>query len=227
MAFTDQKSFARNPGAVAGVIVIHAAMGAALVTGLAGGVAGVIEDTVLTTYFIPDTPPPPPPPAPDVVKPDPVETSLVTPPVHVPTPPVSLSDSKPLANITPDIPDVIPDVLPQIVPKPLPTTTPGRALLDPVGVSPRNDPGSWVTPNDYRGRWINEELTGTASFRLDVGANGKVERCTITKSSGHAVLDEATCNLVTRRAKFRSAQDENGNKVSGSYTNSVRWQLPD
>ncbi|MCB2088590.1 MAG: TonB family protein [Sphingomonadaceae bacterium] len=227
MAYTDQKSFARNPEAIVGVIAIHAAMGAALVTGLAGGVAGVIKDTVLTTYDIPDTPPPPPPPTPDVVKPEPAETSLITPPVHAPTPPVSLSDNTPLTNITPDIPDVIPDVLPQIVPKPLPTTTPGRAKFNPVSAQPRNNPGSWVTPNDYRGRWIAEELTGTASFKLEVGTNGKVERCTITKSSGHAALDEATCDLVTRRAKFRSAQDETGAKVSGSYTNSVRWQLPD
>jgi protein TonB len=31
---------------------------------------------------------------------------------------------------------------------------------------------------------------------------------------------------VTRRARFRPASDENGHKVAGSYSNSVRWQIP-
>ena len=42
-----------------------------------------------------------------------------------------------------------------------------------------------------------------------------------------AGLDAATCKLLTRRARFEAASDETGAKIVGSYSGSVRWEIPD
>ena len=59
-----------------------------------------------------------------------------------------------------------------------------------------------------------------------VGSDGLVKACEIVKSSGHKRLDDATCYLVSRRARFDSACDRNVEKVVGTYSISVRWVLP-
>lgn len=224
MAYLQHSSWKDRPGAVAGVIAVHAAVGYALVTGLS---FSKIVETVKNPegIFVPEVklPPPPPPPEPTVEP-----TQEMTPPVHAPTPPVDLGPQRPPIETTPVIvplptPVPIPYVQPKVVPQPGPTAKPS---FDAVGAKPRNDPGSWVTVDDYRSAWINREWTGAVRFRLSIGANGRVENCTITDSSGHAELDEATCKLVTSRARFDAARDETGAKVGGTYTNTVRWELP-
>ena len=60
-----------------------------------------------------------------------------------------------------------------------------------------------------------------------VGSDGRVDACEITRSSGNAELDAATCKNVTRRARFEPATNGDGQKVVGSYSSTVRWQLPD
>ena len=57
--------------------------------------------------------------------------------------------------------------------------------------------------------------------------SGKVTACQITRSSGHADLDDATCKNITRRGRFYPAQDKNGNAISGSWGSSVRWVIPE
>jgi len=95
-----------------------------------------------------------------------------------------------------------------------------------IAVSPRTNPGSWITQSDYRTRWIAEGLSGTAGFTLKVDARGRVSDCTITGSTGHAVLDGATCRLLTRRARFNPARDSGGGKISGRYSGTISWEIP-
>jgi protein TonB len=92
---------------------------------------------------------------------------------------------------------------------------------------PKNSPGEWVTDADYRSRWIREGLSGTARFTLAIDATGRVSSCTVTRSSGHAVLDTATCRLIERRARFEPARDDQGNRVAGSYSSAISWTIPD
>ncbi|MBV7264764.1 TonB family protein [Erythrobacter sp. WH131] len=110
---------------------------------------------------------------------------------------------------------------------PIGNATPTSALPDPITASPRGNPGRWVTDSDYRSRWVREELSGVVSFALTIDRDGKVSDCTITKSTGHAQLDEATCRLIERRARFDPAKDSYGNPISGTYRNSVNWKLPE
>lgn len=45
-------------------------------------------------------------------------------------------------------------------------------------------------------------------------------------SSGSSDLDLATCSNVGRRARFDPALDSRGEPTSGTYSNRVRWQIP-
>lgn len=108
--------------------------------------------------------------------------------------------------------------------KPQPDPVPSFA---PRVAKPRNAPSSWATTNDYPTRDIREGNEGLTRFRLSISADGKVLDCQVTGSSGFAGLDSATCDKVSRRARFNPATDSSGNTVPGTYSGSIRWQIPD
>jgi periplasmic protein TonB len=91
---------------------------------------------------------------------------------------------------------------------------------------PKNNPGSWATTNDYPSRALSQEREGTTTFRVTVGADGKVTDCSVTGSSGHGDLDAATCSNVKRRARFDPALSNDGSPTTGSYSNRVTWRIP-
>ncbi len=225
MAYLQQKSWRDRPGAIVAVVAIHGLIGYALITGLKSTGFVTRDDPLIGgTIEVPITPPPPPPKPEPSQKADPVEFSH---PTSVPMPPLPLPPQGPtIDSTTAMFPPTDPIIKAPPGPMPVPSTTPSPKF-SPVGVRARNDPGSWVTTSDYRSSWINRELVGTARFRLEIAADGKVQNCTITGSSGHPELDAATCALVTRRARFDAAKDETGARTSGSYTNSVKWELPE
>lgn len=226
MAYVDQARTKSRKGAIITVGAIHAVIGYGLIVGLAPGIftPPVPQPFEGTQITLPEIEPPPELPQPTTENPDPVRTQIYTPPTAY--------------DLTPDPirMDTTEIILPPLdwdrpipgatgIPKPIPSAT--TPSFTPIDVTPRNDPGSWVTTNDYRSSWINREMIGTAGFTLQVGTNGRAESCLITKSSGHEALDKATCNLISKRARFTPARNSNNDKVSGSYSSSVRWQLPD
>lgn len=223
-----------NPAAIAGALGIPAAFGALLIAGLA--VKVVIEDEIETppmiNYTAP-TPIPPPPPKPEAKPEQKTEQSSST--ITAPEAPFDF-DNTPVTPSTPLPPVPLP---PGTLPgagnglgtgtgtpaTPAPTLSP--PMFDPVMAKPRGNPGDWITTSDYRSVWIRRELTGSASFTLQVSATGRVTGCTITASTGHAALDQATCSLIERRARFDPARDNRGNPVAGTYRNSITWRLPE
>jgi len=92
---------------------------------------------------------------------------------------------------------------------------------------PLGNPGDWVTSNDYPTAALKDDATGTSAFTLLVDETGAVVKCSITQSSGSDPLDEATCALVSTRALFSPATDASGKPVKGTYSNRIRWVLPD
>ncbi len=93
--------------------------------------------------------------------------------------------------------------------------------------SPANNPGTWVTNSDYPIRAMMEEMEGTTGFRLSYDADGQPKTCDITSPSGHAELDEATCRLAMERARFNPGRNQVGKPVGGTYSNRVRWKIPE
>ncbi|WP_188644729.1 TonB family protein [Tsuneonella deserti] len=223
MAYLQHSNWRERPGAVAAVVAIHAALGYALVTGLSfSQIVETIDNPLGYEVQVPLDPPPPPP------RPERSQDATLTDPiVTAPIPPLDLIPERPLVETTPTVlptTDLLPKVIP--TPTPLPSARPDP-LLAPKAASPRNDPGTWITEGDYRSSWINRELVGTVRFRLEITASGRAGTCTVTGSSGHRELDRATCDLVTRRARFEPARDQAGAATEGTYSSSVRWQLPE
>lgn len=219
-----------NPAALAGALGIPGAFGALLVVGLAVTVVTVPKTPNPEARNIPEIFLPPPPPTPEPAQTDrKAETTSVTPipdaparppvnppfvfdgPVDFPTGPVGTGS------------DTGTGLIDLGIPGPAPSASP----FDPVGARPTGNQGRWVTNEDYRPRWIMEEMAGRAAFTLTIDGRGRVTGCTITRSTGHAPLDAATCNLVTKRARFDAARDSNGKPVAGSYSGSVTWRIPE
>lgn len=225
MAYIDRAQDPRRRNtAIAGVAVIHALIGYALLTGLGGTIIETIKKrTPVIEFTVP--PPEPPPPSPERSAETPPESAPITvpsPPIQIPNPPVV--DAVPF-DPTLDVPNMVDRVpMPNLAPTPRPSPAPS---FTPKGAAPRNDPSGWVRTEDYPSRPLREGAEGTTSFRLVIGSNGRVNACEVTVSSGHAALDEATCKFVTRRARFEPATDGNGAKVVGSYSSKVTWRIPE
>lgn len=109
---------------------------------------------------------------------------------------------------------------PPLRPAPSPVTGPRAA-------SPRGNPGNWVTSHDYPSRALRDELEGATRFRLIVSADGRASHCEVRESSGALALDQATCTIIKRRARFTPALDDRGNPIEGNWSSAVRWQIPD
>lgn len=225
MAYADNRGLSRNPYALAGTVAIQAAVGVALVAGLGVTVTPMIKTGPMPSREYKD--PPPPKPTPDdpqpkvkAQQPQATTEKPVTPPTVFELGPVS-----PIIDTTTIIPNSLPDV--GNIAHPGPAPQPGLQAAKPTAAAPRNDPSEWVTRSDYRPRWVREEMSGTVRFELSIGADGKISDCRILRSSGHTALDQATCRLVTKRAKFKSAKNQFGEKVSSTYANTVLWQIPD
>lgn len=234
MAYLETNPNKLDPRAFGAVIAIHAGAGLLLVTGLA--VTGVIAPPAppLTGKTI--KLPLPPPLEPEVrQQPDaPARSQVYFPPIPQPFPPVDAprldgtptSDDRFSVGVQPYSEPSGSATEPAVAPRETPSPTPS-ATVPPTRAVPRGNPARWVTADDYRSRWISEELTGTARFWLQVGAGGQVTGCEITRSTGHAALDTATCTLIERRARFSPARNGNGEAVAGTYNGVIVWQLPD
>ena len=57
--------------------------------------------------------------------------------------------------------------------------------------------------------------------------DGRVSDCSITASSGSTALDTETCNILRRRARFTPAKDQAGNPITDSFSQRIRWELPE
>jgi periplasmic protein TonB len=166
-----------------------------------------------------DEPPPPVEPPP----PPPPDKNVPPPPVVSPPPIVNTNQAPPpiVTQATPP-PVFVPTPEP---PRPVPPPPP-PPVAQAVKMTPRGSPASWATNDDYPPASIRNEEQGTTGFSVVIGPDGRVTSCSITSSSGSSTLDDTTCKLVTRRARFTPGKDSGGNPVGGVFASRVRWQIP-
>ncbi len=91
---------------------------------------------------------------------------------------------------------------------------------------PETDLPSLVRPADYPQAAIDARQQGRVRFTLAIDIRGRVDGCTIVESAGSAILDRASCIIVTRRARFRPALDPSNNPVRDAYAGELNWTLP-
>lgn len=119
------------------------------------------------------------------------------------------------------------DAQPPPPPRPV---IPGPNLSGPLPANRRATPimsQYWISGLDYPNRESISAMEGLTQYTVAVGVDGRVTDCRIVGTSGWQALDEATCNVVSRRARFDPATDQNSNPIEGNYTGSVNWQIAD
>ncbi len=218
MAYLDDQS-GRRRTALAGVAVVHALMGWALVSGLASKLVEQFKPAPITATNVPERvrPAPPPEPAPtfedvqpevfaptvDALEPSASERGALTttPPPQQPTLGTGLSQGPVVAEAEAPPPPAAP------------------VLRGAVA-----GPGVVLTTDDYpdASRRAGEE--GAMRVRVAVGADGRVTGCEVTASTGFPRLDARACQVAQRRWRFQPAT-EDGRPVASSVERRVVWRL--
>ncbi len=214
MTYAGQTDFKTRAASLGAVAALHGVVAVALITGLAA-YQTIVPETHTAGFNMPLPPPPQPEPS---IKPEPnkpIEHETV---IALPNDPI-------LPDLNPPRPLPTDTVIAKPTPDPLPLAkpTPKGIFKAPI---PRGRPADWATPDDYPALDLRLEHEGVARFNLAIGADGRVTSCTITGSSGWPGLDNATCALVSRNARFNPAMDEDGKPANGSYTGAIRWVIP-
>ena len=217
MAYLDQPGMSpRKMTAIVLVALLHVFIGYAFISGLAyQAVKKVASD--LKTFDVQDEPPPPPeepPPPPEVPK------DLPPPPIVAPPPIVQTQTVAPV--IVPTVPVAPPPVITPTAP-PAPPPAPPKISK---AAGAKGDPAQWITDADYPPAAQRDEREGTSAITWEINAQGRVENCRVTSSSGSSDLDDAACKLITRRGKYSPALDENGAPMRSSASRRVKWVLP-
>lgn len=80
--------------------------------------------------------------------------------------------------------------------------------------------------SDYPPNLANAGIGGRVSAEIDVGADGRVTGCRVTRSSGNAQLDSLTCRLIEQRYRFRPSTDRYGRPVADQADVDQDWIPP-
>lgn len=222
MAYAGSMNPNRRAAILGTVAALHIGAGYLLVTGLAATIIKEFKPPLVANQMPLDPPPPvPPPPSPktsDAAKPlDP----MTAPTTSVTLAPPSEGVVVTLPTLPPMTDGGIGDaVFPTASPSPSPSFTA-------VGPRPKGRQGEWVTVNDYPTSDLRLEHTGLTRVKLAIGADGRVTGCTVSASSGWPGLDAAACAKLTQRSRFEPATDNTGARVTGTFTTSVKWEIPD
>lgn len=225
MSYTDKQGMSANRiWSIVVVLLLHVALLYAMMNGGYEVVKKAAEDLdVIDVKEAPPPPeklPPPPPPKQENLPPPPV----TTPPriVNVPTTPTFV------APPSPPTPVFVPPAPPApVYVAPPPPPPPPAPVIAAVRLTPRGNPASWATNDDYPPSAQRDGAQGTTGFSLTVGPDGRVTGCSVTSSSGSSILDDTTCRLVTRRARFNPGKDTTGAAVGGQFSSRIRWQIPE
>jgi protein TonB len=64
---------------------------------------------------------------------------------------------------------------------------------------------------------------GRVETEITVDSTGRPSACAVTRSSGSAELDRATCRLIMHRFRYAPARDRSGKAVAGIATYDLDW----
>lgn len=232
--------------AAAGVALCHLLIGWALVTGLR---YDVVRDEIGRSLKLLQIDEPPPPPIEE-----PVPAPKTKTPEAAAAPPSLKASPSPVVLPPPKVRVPMPTPLPTVPePSPLPpgsATTAGATKTPGVGSGTGGEgsgmgsggrgsgtgggggaraeriAGSISGATDYPPAARRAGIEGSVTVRYTVGIDGRASGCSVTRSSGHAELDAATCRVVERRFRYRPARDPQGKPVPETVRRTFDWLLP-
>jgi len=217
--------------AIAGVVAVHVAIAAAILTGLNVRIVSSVVDQI-KTFDVPEPPPPPvqPPPAPRPQQAKQPEGA-----------PAKKAEPTPVVAPQPRIP----------APSPIPAariagtgsastsgaagagngTGAGGSGMGAGGGGPdysRFTPAQLIrnlTRGDYRSIGAGRLPSGRAMVSLRVETNGAASACRVIRSSGDPVVDGGLCPLIEARLRFRPALDDHGRPIPYQLQYVATWTL--
>jgi TonB family protein len=78
----------------------------------------------------------------------------------------------------------------------------------------------------YPARALNAREEGAVGFTVTLDSKGEVTGCQVTHSSGHPLLDEETCKVVTMHAQF-TPDPHLGPSQTKTHEGLIAWKLPE
>lgn len=220
--------------ALAGVVLVHAVLGAIILTGLNVQNVRQIVDS-LKTFDIKEAPPPPPPPPPPQPRADRAKDEegaagkkAEPSPIVVPKPKIELPDKPPVAAAP--------------VAGTGSATTSGAALAgtgpgaggsgtgrggggsgDFTGFSPARMINK-IPDREYRRIAAGRLPYGSATIAFRVNPDGRMSGCRIARSSGDPLVDSIVCDAATRYLRFSPARDPSGRAVAQDMNYTPTWR---
>src|SRR3546814_15872693 len=95
-----------------------------------------------------------------------------------------------------------------------------QSTADASSPAPFGNPADWFPADAYPPAAKASGAEGRTGFAVDIDAKGRVTSCSITESSGTALLDSTTCALVVMNGRFTPAHDAAGTAVAGVWNSS-------
>src|SRR3954447_10224718 len=77
----------------------------------------------------------------------------------------------------------------------------------------------------YPKRALDAREEGAVGFTVTLDSKGDVANCQVTHSSGHPLLDQETCKLVTLNAQFKP-DPSLGPSQTKTHEGVITWKLP-
>jgi hypothetical protein len=83
--------------------------------------------------------------------------------------------------------------------------------------------GDWITPDDYPPSALQKNEAGYVGFSVLIDPDGKTEKCDVIAPSAFRDLNDLSCSLVMRRARFTPAIGSNGQPAYGLFRSWASW----
>lgn len=215
----SQRNPGKHPVGLIVVVVMHIALGYALVNGLARKIVEVVKAPIETKIIEEVKPPPPPPP--ENLPPPP--KNLPPPPAFVPPPEVQVTPP-PMVQPTITTTTVAPPPT-EVKIAPAPSAAPGPRQARPAVA---NVHACAPTADDYPPAAARAEATGLTRIRFTIDASGNMVKAEVARSAGstreHKLLDRKAVEKLSE-CKFKPGYDENGTPVGGSFEVEYLWKL--
>jgi protein TonB len=72
---------------------------------------------------------------------------------------------------------------------------------------------------------LDTGFSGVVGVRFRVGTDGRVTGCTVARSSGNALMDQATCDAIERRFRYDPWRDAAGRAVASTVLRDQQWDI--
>jgi TonB family protein len=84
-----------------------------------------------------------------------------------------------------------------------------------------------ISADDYPVEALDRNEQGDVGVLIRVGTMGAISDCVVEKSSGSAILDKRTCEIIRQRANYKPARDRHGRAVVSEAHDTITWRIAD